>query len=133
MHAIVPPRQDDAASTKKSLLLAWRPGIAQARLQPRRSAAQLSKSRSTRIAESKCDPDPGRQKDQKMLETMCGTGCWPDGRRAERQDDNGPGGAARARWPRARPVEYGITTNSPTQVSLPFRCCGCSAPPRDHC
>jgi hypothetical protein len=26
-----------------------------------------------------------------MLKTMCGAGCRPDGWRAERQDDNGPG------------------------------------------
>jgi hypothetical protein len=26
-----------------------------------------------------------------MLKTMCGAGYWPDGGRAERQDDDGPG------------------------------------------
>jgi len=44
---------------------------------------------STWIAESKCHP--GRQKDQEMLKIMRGAGCWPYGRKAERQDDDGPG------------------------------------------
>jgi hypothetical protein len=34
---------------------------------------------------------PSRQKDKKMFKTVCGPGCWPDGWRAERQDDNGRG------------------------------------------
>jgi hypothetical protein len=32
---------------------------------------------STWIAQPKCHP--GRQKDQKMLKTMCGACYWPDG------------------------------------------------------
>src|SRR5262245_49953935 len=47
------------------------------------------KPESMRIAETKCHP--GRKKDQKMLEIVWGAGCWPDGRGAEGQGDNGPG------------------------------------------
>src|SRR5262245_27978863 len=47
------------------------------------------KPESMRIAETECHP--GRKKDQKMLEIVGGAGCWPDGRGAKGQGDNGPG------------------------------------------
>ena len=47
------------------------------------------KPESMRIAKTKCRT--GREKDQNMLKIVWGAGCWPYGRGAEGQGDDGPG------------------------------------------
>jgi hypothetical protein len=81
------PRHGAAASTKKSLILAWRPGtqVCATSIATANVGSASVNSESMWIAEAKCHP--GREKDQKMLKIVWRAGCWPDGRGAEGSDD----------------------------------------------